>query len=95
MTQTLIKSPEDYQKLYSDQLSCKTNPPEGEIYSFEGLFTNLETGVSEKLTLENTMWTTTVLTNGTVIGLVIYVGRETRISMGGSSARTKFGILDH
>ena len=40
------------------------------------------------------MWTTTVLTNGTVIGLVIYVGRQTRISMGGSSARTKFGILD-
>lgn len=40
------------------------------------------------------MWATTVLTNGTVIGLVVYVGRETRISMGGSSARTKFGILD-
>ena len=40
------------------------------------------------------MWTTTVLTNGTVIGLVVYVGHETRISMGGSSARTKFGILD-
>ena len=40
------------------------------------------------------MWTTTVLTNGTVLGLVVYVGLETRISMGGSSARTKFGILD-
>ena len=41
------------------------------------------------------MWTTTVLTNGTVVGLVVYVGRETRISLGGSSARTKFGILDY
>ncbi|MCB0370622.1 MAG: HAD-IC family P-type ATPase [Bdellovibrionales bacterium] len=41
------------------------------------------------------MWTTTVLTNGVVIGLVVYVGRETRISMGGSNARTKFGILDN
>ena len=40
------------------------------------------------------MWATTILTNGTVIGLVVYVGRETRISMGGSNARTKFGILD-
>lgn len=40
------------------------------------------------------MWTTTVLTNGTAYGLVIYIGKETRISMGGSSARTKFGICD-
>lgn len=40
------------------------------------------------------MWATTVLTNGNIVGLVAYVGRETRISMGGSSARTKFGILD-
>lgn len=40
------------------------------------------------------MWTTTVLTNGSVIGLVAYVGRETRISMGGSSPRTKYGVLD-
>ena len=40
------------------------------------------------------MWATTVLTNGCAFGLVVYVGKETRISMGGSSARTKFGILD-
>lgn len=40
------------------------------------------------------MWRTTVLTNGTVIGLVVYVGHETRISMGGTGSRTKFGILD-
>ncbi len=40
------------------------------------------------------MWASTVLTNGTVIGLVIYIGRETRISMGSSSARTKNGIID-
>lgn len=40
------------------------------------------------------MWATTVLTNGVAFGLVLYVGKETRISMGGSSARTKFGILD-
>lgn len=40
------------------------------------------------------MWASTVLTNGTVIGLVVYIGRETRISMGSSSARTKNGIID-
>lgn len=41
------------------------------------------------------MWTSCVLTNGEVIGLVIYVGRETRIALGASSPRTKVGILDH
>lgn len=51
--------------------------------------------MAEKLTLENTMWTTTVITNGTALGLVAYVGKETRINMGGSDARTKFGILDN
>ncbi len=40
------------------------------------------------------MWASTVLTNGTVYGLVIYIGRETRIAMGGSVARSKIGILD-
>lgn len=50
--------------------------------------------VVEKLTEENTLWASTVLANGTVFALVIYVGKETRISLGGSSARTKFGILD-
>jgi phospholipid-translocating ATPase len=49
----------------------------------------------EKLTLENTMWTSCVLTNGEVVGLVIYVGRETRISLGASSPRTKVGCLDN
>jgi phospholipid-translocating ATPase len=41
------------------------------------------------------MWASTVLANGTVIGLVAYIGRETRISMGSSSARTKVGIIDN
>lgn len=66
--------------------------PNSEIYQFSGLFVYRD--IKEKLTLENTMWASTVLTNGTVIGLVIYIGRETRISMGSSSARTKNGIID-
>lgn len=41
------------------------------------------------------MWASTVLTNGVAHGLVMYIGKETRISMGGSSPRTKFGIIDN
>jgi phospholipid-translocating ATPase len=59
------------------------------------LFRNKADDLAEKLTLENTLWTTTVITNGTALGLVVYVGKETRINMGGSDARTKFGILDN
>jgi len=51
-------------------------------------------GKKEKLSLENTLWTSTVLANGTVIGLVIFTGKETRISLGTCSPRTKVGILD-
>lgn len=36
-----------------------------------------------------------MLTNGEVVGLVIYVGKETRIAMGASEPRTKVGILDY
>lgn len=35
-----------------------------------------------------------MLTNGEIVGLVIYVGQETRVAMGASSPRTKVGILD-
>ena len=48
--------------------------PSGEIYNYSGLFEDKKNNLHEKLTLENTMWTTTVLTNGTVLGLVVYVG---------------------
>lgn len=40
------------------------------------------------------MWASTVLTNGQVIGLVIYTGNETRLALGASTPRTKVGILD-
>lgn len=40
------------------------------------------------------MWTSTVLTNGTAIGFVLYIGKETRVALGASTPRTKFGIVD-
>ena len=47
------------------------------------------------MTLENTLWTSTVLTNGQVLGLVMYTGNETRMALGASAPRTKVGILDN
>lgn len=44
--------------------------------------------------MDQTLWANTSITSGKVYGLVIYTGRETRISMNGSSPRSKFGKID-
>ncbi|KAL8439058.1 hypothetical protein Efla_003187 [Eimeria flavescens] len=48
----------------------------------------------EPLGLENVLWANTVVASGTVFGLVIYTGRETRASMNASQAKTKVGLFD-
>jgi len=40
------------------------------------------------------MWANTVLASGKVIGLVLYTGKETRMSMSAKKPRTKFGRVD-
>jgi len=40
------------------------------------------------------MWANTVLATGRVIGLVLYTGRESRMSMSAKRPRTKFGRVD-
>lgn len=49
---------------------------------------------SEPLSLENTLWSNTVLTSGSIIGLVIAIGKETKTALNSSSPRTKLGYLD-
>ncbi|UZJ51883.1 hypothetical protein CBS101457_001203 [Exobasidium rhododendri] len=46
------------------------------------------------LTAENLLWANTVLAAGSVIGLVVYTGKETRAVMNTSHPSTKMGILD-
>jgi phospholipid-translocating ATPase len=92
------------QKLQSDEsllnmvASVYAEPPKKDIYDFEGNFYryNLNGDVDnvESLSLENTMWANTVVASGTVIGLVIYTGKETRSVMNTSSPSSKIGKLD-
>ncbi|KAJ8000292.1 hypothetical protein DPEC_G00203320 [Dallia pectoralis] len=70
--------------------------PQLDIHSFEGNFTR-EDGdpqVHESLSIENTLWASTVVASGTVIGLVIYTGKETRSVLNTSSPKNKVGLLD-
>uniref|UniRef100_A0A8C9WFE3 Phospholipid-transporting ATPase n=1 Tax=Scleropages formosus TaxID=113540 RepID=A0A8C9WFE3_SCLFO len=50
--------------------------------------------IHESLSIENTLWASTVVASGTVIGVVIYTGKETRSVLNTSHAKNKVGLLD-
>ncbi|KAF6072933.1 putative ATPase phospholipid transporting 9B (putative) [Phyllostomus discolor] len=70
--------------------------PQLDIHGFEGTFTREDSDppVHESLSIENTLWASTVVASGTVIGVVIYTGRETRSVMNTSNPKNKVGLLD-
>ncbi|XP_073069360.1 probable phospholipid-transporting ATPase IIB isoform X8 [Manis javanica] len=70
--------------------------PQLDIHSFEGTFTREDSDppIHESLSIENTLWASTVVASGTVIGVVIYTGKETRSVMNTSNAKNKVGLLD-
>jgi phospholipid-translocating ATPase len=72
--------------------------PNKDIHSFIGRYTHVdnETGLEqvEPLAVENTLWMNTVLASDSVIGLIIYTGRDTRAVMNTSHPKTKLGLLD-
>ncbi|KAI9515623.1 ATP synthase subunit 9 [Dissostichus eleginoides] len=70
--------------------------PNIDIHNFVGTFTR-EDGdppVNESLSIENTLWASTVVASGTVVGVVIYTGRELRSVMNTSNPRHKVGLFD-
>uniref|UniRef100_A0A8C0W6Z7 Phospholipid-transporting ATPase n=1 Tax=Castor canadensis TaxID=51338 RepID=A0A8C0W6Z7_CASCN len=50
--------------------------------------------IHESLNIENTLWASTIVASGTVIGVVIYTGKETRSVMNTSNPKNKVGLLD-
>ena len=36
-----------------------------------------------------------MLTSGTILGLVVNIGKDTKTAMNGSEPRTKLGYIDH
>lgn len=78
--------------------------PKKEIYEFAGNFKELkeedndhdinDMTHAESLSLENTMWANTVIASGTVIGVVVYTGSETRAVMNANLPAQKVGQMD-
>ncbi|XP_075701527.1 putative phospholipid-transporting ATPase IIA [Rhinoderma darwinii] len=70
--------------------------PNIDIHNFAGTFTREDSDppINESLSIENTLWASTVIASGTVVGVVIYTGREQRSVMNTSNPRSKIGLLD-
>ncbi|KAL6080305.1 hypothetical protein STEG23_036276 [Scotinomys teguina] len=70
--------------------------PNIDIHNFLGTFTREDSDppISESLSIENTLWAGTVIASGTVVGVVLYTGRELRSVMNTSDPRSKIGLFD-
>uniref|UniRef100_A0A8C8GHC7 Phospholipid-transporting ATPase n=1 Tax=Oncorhynchus tshawytscha TaxID=74940 RepID=A0A8C8GHC7_ONCTS len=86
--------------LFADLLQIRSyvyaEEPNIDIHNFIGTFTR-EDGdppVNESLSIENTLWASTVIASGTVVGVVIYTGKELRSVMNTSDPRHKVGLFD-
>ena len=67
------------------------------IYNFEGVLEYQDTDgkyKKEALSLENTVWASTILASKKAIGVVIFTGDETRARMNSSVPKIKAGVLD-
>nr|XP_014347728.1 PREDICTED: probable phospholipid-transporting ATPase IIA isoform X2 [Latimeria chalumnae] len=70
--------------------------PNIDIHNFVGTFTREDSDppVHESLSIENTLWASTVVASGTIVGVVIYTGKELRSVMNASNPRSKIGLFD-
>ncbi|XP_005866283.2 PREDICTED: probable phospholipid-transporting ATPase IIA isoform X1 [Myotis brandtii] len=70
--------------------------PSIDIHNFVGTFTREDSdpSISESLSIENALWAGTVIASGTVVGVVLYTGRELRSVMNTSNPRSKIGLFD-
>ncbi|KAJ1924060.1 putative aminophospholipid-translocase [Tieghemiomyces parasiticus] len=75
--------------------TAEVEAPHKDIYSFLGTLQldGVDSAV-EPLSVDNTLWTNTVLASGTAVGLVVFTGKDTRAVMNTNFPTTKVGLLD-
>ena len=74
-------------------------PPGKDIYSFTGKFQPKDPDdnnfdgddEAEPITVENMLWSSTVVATGQIIGVVVYTGRETRTALNRTAPQSKRG----
>ena len=85
--------------LFKDyEILIEYEPPNKRIYEFKGNLSmlNLESNIVENdsLSLENTIWESTVLATEETIGVIIYTGKDTRAKMNSTKPKLKIGLFD-
>ncbi|XP_041723398.1 LOW QUALITY PROTEIN: probable phospholipid-transporting ATPase IIB [Coregonus clupeaformis] len=82
--------------LFSISAYVYAQKPQLDIHNFEGNFTREDSDpqIHESLNIDHTLWASTIVASGTVIGVVIYTGKETRSVLNTSSPKNKVGLLD-
>ena len=89
------KVPNSDEDFFNIEASIYAEKPQKDIHSFIGKFISYEANeTQEPLTIENTLWSNTVVASGTALGVVIYTGSECRAVMNNSKPRSKIGLLD-
>lgn len=80
-------------KLDLSSLTVRFNQPNANIYDFAGSFTQGEEE-SVGMALEQTLWRGVKIAAGRGVMVVVYVGKETKLSLNSKQAGNKFGLLD-
>ena len=68
--------------------------PTNKIYEFRATI-RINNEKTEPIRLQNTAWASTSVASGDFYGLIVYVGKDTRIQMNANAARIKFPISDY
>lgn len=108
VTQNIVHESGRPEALFDIQAQVYAEAPNMNIHSFEGTFartdiigggdagggpgSNMENEAS--LSVDQTLWSNTVLATGVAAGIVIYCGSETRAVMNSSKPHTKMGHVD-
>ncbi|KAF8651079.1 hypothetical protein AX16_004941 [Volvariella volvacea WC 439] len=72
-----------------------SRPPASSLGSLDGVPLGPLPPIVAPLTVENVLWSNTVLAAGSAVGFVVYTGPETRAVMNTNHPETKVGLLDH
>jgi len=78
--------------LFSHSFSFETEPPNASIYEFSGKV--VFDGAEHSIGVDSTIWADAVVACGSIIGIVVYSGSETRSSMNGTPSSPKIGKVD-
>ena len=80
------------------EILIEYDPPNRNIYEFKGvinIFNKNENNIKdESISLENTIWSNTILASSNTIGIAIYTGKDTRAQMNTVKPKLKVGIFD-